>query len=106
MKEEFLHYVWKNKLYNSLKLTTVHQDSIVVLSSGHHNHNEGPDFLNSKIEIDHQVWFGNVEIHLKSSDWYLHHHEIDENYDAVILHVVWEHDEDVLYEKQFYQFLQ
>lgn len=95
MKEEFLHYVWKNKLYDSLNLKTVNQDSLVVLNSGHHNHNEGPDFLNSKVEIGHQVWFGNVEIHLKSSDWYSHHHEVDENYDAVILHVVWEYDADV-----------
>ncbi|MFY0631520.1 MAG: DUF2851 family protein [Flavobacteriaceae bacterium] len=95
MKEEFLHYLWKNKLYDSLKLRAINDFPIVVLNSGIHNQNTGPDFLNSKIEIAHQVWFGNVEIHLKSSDWYAHRHETDENYDAVILHVVWEHDEDV-----------
>jgi len=95
MKEEFLHYVWKHKLFNTSKLRTTNHISLTILNFGFHNHNSGPDFLNSKIELNGQVWFGNVEIHLKSSDWYAHHHEEDENYDAVILHVVWEHDEDV-----------
>ncbi|MBL4605668.1 MAG: DUF2851 family protein [Flavobacteriaceae bacterium] len=95
MKEEFLHYVWKNKLYDPLRLRTTNQDPICVINSGLYNQNAGPDFLNSKIDIADQIWFGNVEIHIKSSDWYSHHHEVDENYDAVILHVVWEHDNDV-----------
>ena len=95
MKEEFLHYVWKNKLFNSSNLKTTKNDSLTILNFGLHNKNSGPDFLNSKVEIEDQVWFGNTEIHIKSSDWYLHQHEVDEKYDAVILHVVWEHDADV-----------
>ena len=57
--------------------------------------NSGPDFFNAKIEMANLIWAGNVEIHVKASDWYLHQHEIDESYDSVILHVVWEHDVDV-----------
>ena len=49
-------------------------------------------FLNAQLKIDGQTWIGNVEIHLKASDWYLHNHEKDLNYDAVILHIVWEND--------------
>jgi hypothetical protein len=45
----------------------------------------GPDFFNAQLNIGNQKWAGNVEIHLKSSDWYLHNHERDEAYENVIL---------------------
>jgi hypothetical protein len=95
MKEEFLHYVWKYKLFVLKKLQTSSKENITIVKSGIHNFNEGPDFLNAQLKINNQIWVGNVEIHLKSSDWYVHQHEVDENYDAVILHVVWEHDTEV-----------
>jgi hypothetical protein len=95
MKEDFLHYLWKYQLFDISNLKTTQNESISILKPGAHNLNSGPDFLNAKIDIENQLWFGNVEIHLKSSDWYLHQHETDKNYDAVILHVVWEYDTDV-----------
>jgi len=95
MKEEFLHFLWQYKLFTKANLTSVKGGVIEVLDSGSYNTNSGPDFLNSKLKINDQLWVGNVEIHIKSSDWYAHHHEKDVNYDAVILHVVWEYDTDV-----------
>lgn len=95
MKEDFLHYVWLHMLFNTLKLTTTNNESLCVIKVGGLNINSGPDFLNAQLQINAQTWVGNVEIHVKSSDWYLHHHESDENYDAVILHVVWEHDSEI-----------
>lgn len=92
MKEDFLHYVWKLQLLTSNSLESVSKESIIVLSQGKQNFNSGPDFFNAKIKINGQLWAGNVEIHVKSSDWYSHHHELDTNYDSVILHVVWEYD--------------
>src|SRR5690606_38676594 len=68
---------------------------IQIITTGEHNFNSGPDFFNARITIDDQQWAGNVEIHLKSSDWYLHNHENDANYNNVILHVVWEHDVEI-----------
>ncbi len=98
MKEDFLHYVWKYKLFVLKDLYTTSNENIEILKSGTHNCNSGPDFLNAALKIDGQYWFGNVEIHIKSSDWYAHNHENDSNYDAVILHVVWE-DDVVVYAK-------
>ena len=95
MKEDFLHYVWEYKLFPKLKLKTTKNQSIKIVNSGLHNKNTGPDFLNALLLIDDLLWAGNVEIHIKSSDWYLHHHEIDLNYDTVILHVVWEDDMNI-----------
>jgi hypothetical protein len=92
MKEEFLYYIWQYKLFSKRDLCTTENQQITILKSGIHNKNSGPDFLNSKVNIDDQLWAGNVEMHVKSSDWYLHKHEEDVNFDAVILHVVWEHD--------------
>ena len=95
MKEGFLHYLWNYQLFDISKLATVQGDAITILKRGIYNHNSGPDFFNAQIVIGNQKWAGNVEIHLKSSDWYLHHHEEDANYENVILHVVWEHDTDI-----------
>lgn len=92
MKEDFLHYVWQYKKFDFSNLKTVAGDELTILNSGQYLRQSGPDFFNAQIIIGHQKWAGNVEIHLKSSDWYLHQHENDHHYDNVILHVVWEHD--------------
>ena len=95
MKEEFIHYVWKHQMFSKKTLFTTEKKNVIVQSVGQHNHNSGPDFLNAKIEIENLIWFGNVEIHVNSSDWYLHQHETDVNYDTVVLHVVWNDDVEV-----------
>lgn len=95
MKEEFLYFLWKYKLFSTTDLKSTKGESIEIVNSGIYNTNTGPDFLNTQLKIDGQLWIGNIEIHLKSSDWYAHHHEEDTNYDAIILHVVWSYDADV-----------
>jgi len=95
MHEDFLHYLWKHKKIDVLNLVTTDFETIEIVSVGQHNLNSGPDFFNAQLRIAEQHWAGNVEIHLKSSDWFLHNHETDKAYDNVILHVVWEHDTDV-----------
>lgn len=95
MQEDFLHYVWKFQKFSKTNLISQSNEAVEIVLQGSHNLDSGPDFFNAQIRIGSQLWVGNVEIHLKSSDWYAHRHELDPAYDNVILHVVWEHDVDV-----------
>ena len=95
MQEDFLHYVWQHKKMSLKSLKTTTQESITLKAVGLANVNSGPDFFNAQLSIGTQMWAGNVEIHVKSSDWYVHHHETDAAYDNVILHVVWEHNMEI-----------
>ncbi len=86
--EQLLHYCWKHKMWPIEGLLTTDGRTVEVLDPGLHNHNAGPDFFNAKIKIGGTLWVGNVEIHDKSSDWYLHSHDKDVHYNNVVLHVV------------------
>lgn len=92
MKEDFLHHIWLHKKINVNQLQTCNGEKLEIINFGNYLQTEGPDFFNAQIIIDNQKWAGNVEIHLKSSDWYVHSHQNDKNYENVILHVVWEND--------------
>ena len=92
MKEDFMHYVWLYKKFNFSNLVTQQGQSVTIIHSGNYLQNSGPDFFNAQLIIGNQKWAGTVEMHVKSSDWYVHQHETDDQYNNVILHVVWEHD--------------
>lgn len=91
MSEDFLHFLWQNKLFAN-QLTTVNNEPITILNPGFHNHNSGPDFSNARLKIGDTLWAGNVEIHINSSDWFRHGHQNDDVYTNVVLHVVYKHD--------------
>ena len=95
MKEDFLHYLWKFKNFETTNLKTTKGEEITIINSGHYLRLAGPDFFNARIIIGTQKWAGNIEIHIKSSDWYLHQHETDAAYENVVLHVVWHHDTEI-----------
>jgi len=95
MLEDLFQYIWKMKLFDTSNLQTTDGDSIEIHQVGVHNHNSGPDFLNAKIKIDKTLWAGNVELHVKSSDWLLHKHHNDPNFQNIILHVVYIDDKPI-----------
>lgn len=94
MKEDFLQLVWQQGWLTN-PLYTTKKSLIEVISSGFLNTLQGPDFFNAMIQVDGQKWAGNIEVHVKSSDWFAHQHHLDENYKNVILHVVYEHDVEI-----------
>jgi hypothetical protein len=95
MREEFIYYLWENRLLD-VDLKTTDGDEISVLSVGNRNYDSGADYLNARIKIGGTLWAGQVEIHVRASDWFKHKHQYDDNYNNVILHVVYECDTDLL----------
>lgn len=91
--EELMYYVWQQRMFQSI--STLDNTEIEIIHPGLRNLDAGPDFFNAKIRIDGTVWAGNVEMHVKASDWFRHHHQEDKTYDSVILHVVLQADTEV-----------
>ena len=94
MKEEFLYYLWENRLIDK-DLQTTEGEAVTITATGYRNTDSGPDFLESKIMIGDKLWAGHVELHVKASDWNRHRHQTDKAYQNVILHVVYENDTKV-----------
>ncbi len=92
MQENLLHFIWYHKAFDTSKLRAETGEAIEIIHPGIPNSGEGPDFLDARIRLDSQLWAGNVEIHVKASDWFAHGHENDRRYDSVILHVVYDYD--------------
>jgi hypothetical protein len=95
MKEEFLQFIWKYRLFNKNNLKTTDGRLVKIISTGQPNSDSGPDFFNAKIRIGETTWAGNIEVHQKSSHWFQHRHDQDAAYDNVILHVVEMQDKPV-----------
>ncbi len=95
MTEDFLHYLWKFQNFNKRALFTTAGEKVELVKPGFQNHHGGPDFVDTRIRIGTQLWAGNLEIHVRSSDWNKHTHQTDEAYNNVVLHVVYEHDIEV-----------
>lgn len=95
MNEELLHTIWKFKLLGQNHFVGTKGEMIEVVSIGEHNQDSGPDFFSSKIIINQLMLVGNVEIHIKTSDWLKHNHHQNKAYDNLVLHVVYDHDVDL-----------
>jgi len=95
MKERLLQYLWQYQYFNKNELTTSSGLPLQIIYQGNFNTNQGADFFEAKIKIGNTIWAGNIELHIKSSDWDLHNHSADKNYNNIILHVVWEHDREI-----------
>lgn len=93
--EDLLYYIWRFLCFDLKQLKSKDGQFIQILETGTRNIHAGPDFTMAKIKIGDQIWAGNVEMHVKSSEWDDHQHDKDAVYNTVILHVVWEYTKDV-----------
>ncbi|GAB6278793.1 MAG: DUF2851 family protein [Lentimicrobium sp.] len=100
MTEAFLHYLWKNSMLKPDLQSTLGQ-TITIIRPGNLNEDAGPDFTESIIKIGEEIWAGNVEIHIRTSDWFKHGHDKDQAYQNIILHVVFENDMSLPAEAKF-----
>ncbi len=96
MTEQFLHFIWEYKLFESDQLNTVQGEPVSVECPGLRNRDAGPDFSNARIRLGDTLWVGNVELHKTASEWYRHHHDTDDAYQSIILHVVANADRPVI----------
>lgn len=96
MNEDFLHYIWKFKRLATSNFTCTSNQQVTIEEFGIHNMFSGPDFKNAKVRIGNLLHVGHVEMHINSSDWYKHKHDLDRNYDNVVLHVVYNHDQEII----------
>ncbi len=96
MRENFLHYLWRWRRFDANTLQTTDGQPLAILHPGELNTDAGPDFFNARLRIGDTEWAGNVEMHLRASEWLTHRHQHDRAYDNVVLHVVLEADQPIL----------
>ncbi|MBE2289626.1 MAG: DUF2851 family protein [Chitinophagaceae bacterium] len=94
MNEKLLQFLWQHSLYNTVGLRTISGEDLVVIHPGRLNRDSGPDFSEARVKVGATTLVGNVEIHVRSSDWIKHGHDDDPAYKNLVLHVVFENDID------------
>ena len=93
INEDFVQNIWNDQRFFDIDLRATDGRSINILKAGIWNSDEGPDFVRAEVIIDGQLQVGDIEIHVKSSDWYAHEHHLNPRYNRVVLHVVhWDDD--------------
>ena len=92
--EDYVQFAWKFRLFKHKNL--IHNDDpLEIIDPGEQNNSSGPDFFNARIKLGKTIWAGNIEVHIRASDWFRHEHHKDPAYDSIILHVVLKNDEEI-----------
>lgn len=86
--EAMMQYMWQHRMLPLGTLHTADGKPLRIIDPGRLNTQTGPDFFNAKLQIDSQMWAGDVELHVRASDWHRHGHHTNPAYGSVVLHVV------------------
>ncbi|MBU2608332.1 MAG: DUF2851 family protein [Chloroflexi bacterium] len=88
--------MWQRLLRNGSELTTDRGETIEILYPGRPNDGQGADFRDAVITTVGGLLKGDIEIHVRSSDWRAHQHHHNPIYNRVILHVVWRQNSPIM----------
>ena len=93
--EQELVQLWHGQHLPANALATRRGEPLRVVYRGRLSSGPGPDFRDAVIEgPEGELWHGDVEVHVRASSFRLHGHSRDPAYDTVVLHLVWDDDED------------
>ena len=84
--------IWQNQLPGRTDLVTEEGEKLKIIHPGRINDDRGADLLDAVITTSQGLMRGDIEVHVKSSDWWAHRHHQDPIYNRVILHVVFWRD--------------
>jgi len=89
--EQQLARLWQEQWLRR-ELETSDGKPLRVVFRGIWTHRRGPDFADALLDLAGTLLAGDIELHVRASDWYTHGHHDDPAYERVILHVVWQDD--------------
>ncbi len=95
LTESLIVKIWQYQLLDRTDLTTEEGEPIRIIYPGRINDDRGADLLDAVIITSQGLIKGDIEIHVKSSDWRAHRHHQDPTYNRAILHVVMWRDTEV-----------
>ena len=87
--ERHVQAIWYDGALRPASLHTTQGAPIEVLDPGEWNREAGPDFRHATIRVAGRLMNGDVEVHLRPSDWRAHGHAQNPAYADVIAHVTW-----------------
>lgn len=95
LSEADLVSLWEGQRFPKEALRTREGRRFRVIYRGRRTGGPGPDFRDAVIATREELLRGDVELHVRTSDFRRHGHQRNPAYDSVVLHLVFEHDEDV-----------
>lgn len=89
--ERHLQCIWFDERLRPKELKTLSGETIMVESPGRWNLEAGPDFVDARLRVgaEQRRLAGDVELHVRPTDWDRHRHDRTGLYANVILHVTY-----------------
>ncbi len=85
ISEKIVAQIWHHQLISNP--VTDSGVKLQVIYPGRPNNSNGCDFKDAVLIINGKIIRGDVEIHVKSSQWYKHSHHLNPKYNNTVLHV-------------------